>query len=286
MRIYAVFSTDSDSPRNSASKSASDPNEADVCLDIRQDARVTFETCDPLLKKHGISTLPYHTTVFDAESVRSVLSSAEAWFLHVKNTNQNNPLKAQLRIEFFKVVADPLQLNQDWMKPEGNNLNSSGVVTIEANPYEYYGVKVVNESNYDLHAYLFYFGVSELNIDSYNRGPVPVRRGQANFSLRKRSTYSMGHGAAGVLPFAYQLGEGQTQDVGIIKLFVTTWPANFEMLAQESPFNKARGDPETPSEEERANISPMVIRRSLEEQQEYQWDTQQMVLVQKAIGSK
>ncbi|KAG8794533.1 hypothetical protein FRC12_023742 [Ceratobasidium sp. 428] len=87
--------------------------------------------------------------------------------------------------------------------------------------------------------------------------------------LSKNGYTSVGYGPSGMTPFAYRLDEGQKFDVGIIKLFVTTSPANFGLLEQESPFEEGG----------RGSERKVVISSRLASVE--RWDTQYMVLIQR-----
>ena len=57
--------------------------------------------------------------------------------------------------------------------------------------------------------------------------------------LRPRSTLTIGYGATGGVPLAFEL-RGSQVDIGFLKLFLTTTQTDFGSLAQGSPFGSTR----------------------------------------------
>lgn len=54
--------------------------------------------------------------------------------------------------------------------------------------------------------------------------------------LPPKSHLTVGYGEGGVSPWQFLLRDGEDTDVGFFKLFLTTSPADFSSIAQESPF--------------------------------------------------
>lgn len=116
--------------------------------------RATFTMRHGLLNVNGISTLP-HTTPIRTEDLLPVLYGAAQWYWHVDRTNPHHPFNASVEIQFFR-------LNNG--AEASLNLNQTGVVNIEANTDQVYGIKLVNNSTRHLYPYLFYFDGSGLAI--------------------------------------------------------------------------------------------------------------------------
>jgi hypothetical protein len=251
-----------------------------------EDNKVTFDTRHALSNKHGITRLP-HTVYPDSKQILPVLCSAAAWNWHISRENPDHPFKGKLDIEFFRVKEDLARWNSDGRHPlnqDGDNLNTSGVVDILAEPSHLYGFKVVNHTSHDLYPYLFYFDASKLSIgesprldtyypsicislEHYYLGAIPGA-GKIDAPLSPNDSLTLGYGSSGTIPFAYRLEDNQTFDVGIIKLFVTTSPINFGLLEQDSPFDEGG----------RGNERKVTIRSRLANVE--LWDTRDMILVQ------
>ncbi|QRV91979.1 ICE-like protease (caspase) p20 domain protein [Ceratobasidium sp. AG-Ba] len=243
-----------------------DETEAYLSLDITQDNQVRFQTRSKLVTQYGISEL-LETVPIDAKHILEVLRLAAAWDWHVRRTHPESPFKSNLRIEMYSVKQDSTLLNDTGWRPlikEGENLNESGVVHIAAEPSELYGYRIMNNSNFDLYPYLFYFDASRLSIEPYYLGAIPGA-GKIDVPLPKHGSLSIGYGASGTTPFAYYLEDTQTVDVGIIKLFVATSPINLGSIQQTSPF-------------EGSNQRGFVVRSRLPSVE--LWDTRSLTLVQ------
>lgn len=57
--------------------------------------------------------------------------------------------------------------------------------------------------------------------------------------LPPKSKLTIGFGDGGASPWHFSLHDGEDVDVGFFKLFLTTAPANFAMIHQETPFVSA-----------------------------------------------
>ncbi|KDN42637.1 hypothetical protein RSAG8_06594, partial [Rhizoctonia solani AG-8 WAC10335] len=191
--------------------------------------RATFVMHHGLSNSNGISTLPY-TTSTRTEDLLPVLRAAAQWRWHVDRTNPNRPFNKSVDMQFFR-LNDGVETSQ--------NLNT-GVVHIKANTDQVYGIKLVNHSTRHLYPYLFYFDASGLAIEEYYLGST-LGNSTATPPLPRGSSLTIGYGSGGQTPFQYVVDEEQGVDVGIIKLFVTTSPTEFDSLAQESPFDGGRG---------------------------------------------
>lgn len=52
-------------------------------------------------------------------------------------------------------------------------------------------------------------------------------------------TFTIGYGSAGGSPFDFGLDDGMDVDVGFLKVFFLTKPANLSMIPQASPFDES-----------------------------------------------
>ena len=65
---------------------------------------------------------------------------------------------------------------------------------------------------------------------------------QVDSPLPRKSKLTLGYGDGGVEPWQFTIPDGETKDVGCFKLFLTTRPASFESLIQDSPFEEPDED--------------------------------------------
>ncbi|KAG8720958.1 hypothetical protein FRC08_016909 [Ceratobasidium sp. 394] len=251
----------------SLARPTSNPAEADLTLDLGSDGGVTFDTHNKLCNKHGFSRLP-ETTHLNAKHLLSVLHSAAAWDWHVGRENPNPPFGNSVRIEMFRVKKDLVWKHNTGHSfiQDSENLNTGGVVNILADPSHLYGYRLVNDTTLDLFPYLFWFDASMLSIEHLYRCPAPATP-EVN-PIRSMQCLPISNGSSGTDPTAFFLESGQTLDMGIIKLFVTTRPVSFCPLEQESPFEEG-GQSNT----RKAVTRFMLTNAGL-------WDTQSLVVVQ------
>ncbi|KAG9081666.1 hypothetical protein FRC06_005460, partial [Ceratobasidium sp. 370] len=243
----------------------SNPAEADLSLDVGPDGMITFDTHNKLLNKHGISRLPQTIRVGNGQLL-DVLHSAAAWDWHAGRENPNPPFGDSVRIEMFRVTNRNDNIpGHPPMSRDSQNLNVDGVVNMVVDPSHFYSCRIVNNTSHDLFPYLFYFDASALSIEHFDLDPVPA-------APEMNPRHSMQHpltsrGLSDTRPIGFFLEEGQTLDVGIFKLFVTTSPVNLGLLAQESPFDQY----------ERGNTSRVAMRSMLSNAGF--WDTQSLVVI-------
>lgn len=60
-------------------------------------------------------------------------------------------------------------------------------------------------------------------------------------ALPAHSRLGVGYGNSGTNPMRFSIPEGQNQDVGFFRLFLSTTPTSFQSIAQLSPFEGRRG---------------------------------------------
>lgn len=66
---------------------------------------------------------------------------------------------------------------------------------------------------------------------------VAAGRGLVDTPLRRRSCLAVGYGNGGANPLYFGFAEGETQEIGFFKLFITSSPATLQCISQEeSPF--------------------------------------------------
>jgi hypothetical protein len=73
-----------------------------------------------------------------------------------------------------------------------------------------------------------------------------VDGGNADPPLPKRSELTIGFGDGGAAPWQFHLNDDEDMDVGFLKVFLTTSPAEFSSVAQD-PFGPTSRHPLPPS---------------------------------------
>ncbi|KAG8794534.1 hypothetical protein FRC12_023743 [Ceratobasidium sp. 428] len=227
-----------------------DLSHADVVVDLDQNNRAVFDIKNKLVNRHGVKELPQSVPV-NAEDILAVLRAAALWTWHLNRTNPESSLEQSIRIEFTRVTRN---LRTRQLEPTGENLNQSGLVDIFANRNDLYGMKIINESSYNLYPYLFYFDVNGQSIEKWNDQVVGKTHSDA--PLRKNSTLTVGYGAGGAIPFAFEVDNNKELELGMLKLYVTNLQGEFSSIEHLSPFT-------FDEEGKRANVKSTDVAKSL-----------------------
>ncbi|KAF5384355.1 hypothetical protein D9615_003158 [Tricholomella constricta] len=128
------------------------------------------------------------------------------------------------------------------LTPIGPNLieNEPAGVVVDENAR--LGMTIHNRTDLPLYPYLFYFDPSDLLIIEWYTPPFGAGQGRlttdVDAPLPPRGSLAIGYGDGGVSPWQFLLRDGEDIDVGFFKLFLTTSPADFSSVTQESPFEE------------------------------------------------
>lgn len=76
-------------------------------------------------------------------------------------------------------------------------------------------------------------------IEDWYLGPLGVDGGNTDPPLPRRSKLTIGFGDGGATPWQFHLNDDEEMDIGFLKLFLTTSPADFSSVAQD-PFGPMR----------------------------------------------
>ncbi|KAF8154782.1 caspase domain-containing protein [Crassisporium funariophilum] len=201
---------------------------------------VVTNILNPQVTQFGLHQLPKRIEAGYSE-VSRLISSLAHYQKHLRRNNSIHALQKLVVIEVMK-----LQVNVDASDafPVGKNLNLGGIVDMPIGPSgesDAYGIRILNHSQLDLYASLFYFDNSDLSIESYYE-PSPPTSHIIDIPLPRASfdgipgSLTLGYGSSGVQPYQFYLDEDEVLDVGFLKLFLTTTPVDFSHVAQSSPF--------------------------------------------------
>ncbi|CAE6455414.1 unnamed protein product [Rhizoctonia solani] len=138
---------------------------ARMVVDVDSRGRATFRTTHPAVIAHKCDILP-HSVQPTASNITRVLQSAARWDFFVNHTPASgHPFRSTIHIEFTLLSNQVTKHGQiGARRPTGENLNQGGVVDIVVKDGDLYGMKLVNSSNRNLYAYVFYFGLGDQSI--------------------------------------------------------------------------------------------------------------------------
>ncbi|KAF8752589.1 Caspase domain [Rhizoctonia solani] len=154
--------------------------------------------------------------VIDVNAQRDATFIIGSFHLALERLPHPRPFQKSVRMEFYKLKESGT--NEETGSPildiDGSSLNFGGFASIEINDRDRYAFRILNSSSRDLYAYLFYFSLTTLEI----------------------SFLTLGYGSGGVGPFQFNLKPGESTDVGVFKLFLSTSPIDMSSIEQDPPF--------------------------------------------------
>ncbi|KAH9477069.1 hypothetical protein JR316_0010985 [Psilocybe cubensis] len=222
---------------------ADSPEDAHVELRL-ENGKIVFIYRDPKITQHGLDRVLFGVEPEIHDLSRALESMAH--FLWKLNLTNNNPeVMSSIDFEFYRLHEPDFDNDENQeMSPISPNLYQNGVVDFVVDD-EPYGIKLVNNSEYDFYPYLFYFDNSDLSIAPYYESPssglyfldVPLKANGGSLTI--------GYGTGGAAPFSYYLRYPQKIDVGYLKLFLCTQPVDLSNISQFSPFENSRGPVDT-----------------------------------------
>jgi hypothetical protein len=151
-----------------------DSRNADI-LALPDDGVVHFQRMDPLIREYA-KISPRHK--IGADRVANVLNAAAHFNHHLYRYKRPHPslLKGQVEIELFRLETLSDHGSVMYRPVDDENLFSEGYAKVLHDPQAVYGFKVVNNSNYDLFPYLFYFDPADYSIQvcstPFHRSPT------------------------------------------------------------------------------------------------------------------
>jgi hypothetical protein len=153
-----------------------DKAELDITFDGDQ---VVFNILNPQVTQYGLMQMPFRRNP-TYNDVFPVIHASAHYYRHLRLNNASKSLQNQIELVFTR-LEEAEETDEDLNtihKPVGSNLNVAGVVDliIDPNddpddPRDLYGIKIVNNSNFDLYPSLFYFDNSDLSISK----SIPVK---------------------------------------------------------------------------------------------------------------
>ncbi|QRW19851.1 ICE-like protease (caspase) p20 domain protein [Rhizoctonia solani] len=205
-----------------------------IDVNAQRDATFMFPRLESAVR-NGVSVLQYTAPVHFRSVYRVIVASAR-FIWHLERLPHPRPFQKSVRMEFYKLKESGT--NEETGSPildiDGSSLNFGGFASIEINDRDRYAFRILNSSSRDLYAYLFYFSLTTLEIRP--RFIQVVGSGHIDPSLPKGGFLTLGYGSGGVGPFQFNLKPGESTDVGVFKLFLSTSPIDMSSIEQDPPF--------------------------------------------------
>lgn len=215
---------------------------------------MVFNILDPLVNRHGLEHVPLRvpTTI---DSIYSIICAAARYRWHLRRSAYISKLQNKVQVELFRLNSNLEEDDEDFavsLVPDGPNLISGGVVDLLVDEKEesLYGMRVSNSSRHPLYLELFYFDNSDFSISKsiscHYCTPTtslpatlyhpPLSKGTVDPPLPPNQNVCIGYGSEGSPPMTFFLRDGQSVDVGFLKLFLSTDPVDLSGMEQPSAF--------------------------------------------------
>ena len=241
---------------------------------------------DERITRHGLQRL-FHRVNATVEDMVPFLKAASHYFWELNRTTNNPTVTNGVRLEIFKLTESQFEFDgfgRPEMAPTGPNLFDGTTFDFVVEEDVPYGIRLTNDTPYDLFPNLFYFDNSDLSIGkwftvykvyveseryvmagSYYQSPPSNGAYVPDVPLKKNGgVLTIGYGSSGAPPFSYFLRDEQDIDVGFLKLFLSSKPVDLSNIPQQSPFDGATRDgvdPEKDNAETWGTIFLPVIQR-------------------------
>ncbi|KIJ53196.1 hypothetical protein M422DRAFT_25663 [Sphaerobolus stellatus SS14] len=213
----------------------------------------------------------------DLQSLCRLLLDAARFYHHLKRTPQGPPDNSKVTVELLYLNKDP----EDYYVPlpRGNVIIKEGSATIEIisatelnkkSVSKPIGMRLRNNNNFDLHAYIFYFNPATLKIAKWH---APSHTSQEpDIELSQNSTLEVGFNSSNTGPFQFHIADGENIEVGYFKIFLARRSCpHLEDIVQDPLSNE--------------EIRKLIILPASNPDMARWWRTEVIEVVQTRLGS-
>jgi hypothetical protein len=134
-----------------------------------EEGQLSFNTLDSRATEHGFTRLPYSVKGSDVDHLHQVLRAAAHYNFHLNVNHPNNQIMENITIDFFPLKEDYDDYLQKIRSPvKGVNMHRGGRIEFFVEKDEIYGMRVTNNSPWDLHFSCFYFDHADFSIGEFS----------------------------------------------------------------------------------------------------------------------
>ncbi|KZV62714.1 hypothetical protein PENSPDRAFT_758509 [Peniophora sp. CONT] len=192
----------------------------------------------------------YRATKAESRLIQPILRAASRFAWHLRRERGHTSMKKNRPGrdgQESNIVIEIFRIEEDWVhgcdedlhfpvKPVGHNLYRDGRIKVVADGETSYGIHITSNFRVPMHIWAFYFDCGDLSITEYYK--PAVLNDQAVPSLPAKGTVALGYGASGGRPYLHYMRDtSQTEDMGFIRLFVSTEYIDLSHIQQRSPFS-------------------------------------------------
>ncbi|KAF8150569.1 caspase domain-containing protein [Crassisporium funariophilum] len=239
---------------------------------VREGDELGLIILDQRVRHYGMFRMP-HRVRLDLQDVLRVLRAAAHYYYHLNRSQLNKYLQKKVEVQFTQLEISETEFDEFGRQlnvPIGPNLLVEDMISLEVDEDNIYGIKIINNTAWDLYPNVFYFDNSDMSITSYSFQTGGPGKFKTDAPLRKDGgILTLGIGSGGARPFSYFLPPDQDVDVGFLKIFLCTAPTDLSGVPQDSPFHDFRGTvlrDEEPIKTWGSILIPIVQRRKKDAQ--------------------
>ncbi|RXW20807.1 hypothetical protein EST38_g5035 [Candolleomyces aberdarensis] len=200
---------------------------------------LTFTALDERAKEYGFSRMP-HVVDANVENLRHILRGAAHYHFHLNLQHPNNKIQSKIPIEFFSLKEELDEDGDVVLAPGGPNMNQGGRIEYEVEEETSYGMKVINNTPWDLHFSCLFFDHADFSITALTEVGALTRH-RKDFSLKKRAEIGIGYGDSSTPPFESDIAEDSDLTIGFLKFYFASEVINLSHIPQTNPFIPTRG---------------------------------------------
>ncbi|KZP07420.1 hypothetical protein FIBSPDRAFT_922853 [Athelia psychrophila] len=195
---------------------------------VKEGGNFYFNILDKRVTVHGVNRI-YLSFDPDPVVIRPALRAAAHYYWHLNRNSTDHHFQDGIKVEFFELLESETDLDDNGYGvlgpyPNPENLYKCGAIKFTVKTDSLYGMKITNNTKWDLYPGVFYFDNSDLSIVPYYFMP-PSGHFKTDSPLKKDGgTFTIGYGSTATKPrrFAFRPGHNEDVDVGFLKMFFTT----------------------------------------------------------------
>ncbi|RXW17048.1 hypothetical protein EST38_g8799 [Candolleomyces aberdarensis] len=199
-----------------------------------------FNVLEKRATEHGFTRMPHHVDS-NTNDIHRVLRAAAHYHFHLNLNHANNLIMNKIKIEFFPLLEDWDDSGELLLSPtEGVNMYQDGRIEYEVVAETKYGMRVTNETPWDLHFACLFFDHADFGILALTEVNAQTSY-EKDYHLKKDSVAEIGYGPLGIPPLECDIPEGLDLTIGFLKFYFTNQVVDLSHVPQLSPFTSTRG---------------------------------------------
>ncbi|KAJ2922355.1 hypothetical protein H1R20_g14729, partial [Candolleomyces eurysporus] len=199
--------------------------------------QLTFKVLEKQATEHGFTRMP-HVVDTKTDDLHHILRAASHYHFHLNLNQPNNKIKDSIEIQFFPLTEVYNDGEKVYYSP-GDNMHRGGRIEYEVDKDTKYGMKITNNTPWDLHLYAFYFEHADFSITTLTEVDAQTCY-DIDYSLKKDSAVEIGYGDSSIPPFECGVPQGLDLTIGFLKVYFTSQAVDLSHVPQTTPFSETR----------------------------------------------